>query len=197
MPVLQVIVASTRPGRVGLPVAQWVADAAREHSAFDVELVDLVDYALPLMDEPKHPRLHQYAHEHTKRWSETIQRADALAIVHPEYNFSFNAAIKNALDYLNIEWAYLPVGLVSYGGLSAGMRAAQQLKPVLGALRMVPSTESVPIPFVSQQIDDGRFVPTDIMANGATAMFGELARLVDALGPLRAAALTALRPPTA
>ncbi len=59
----------------------------------------------------------------------------------PEYNHSYNAALKNALDYLNREWAYKPVGFVSYGGVSGGLRAVQAIKPVVAALRMTPRAE--------------------------------------------------------
>ena len=110
-------------------------------------------------------------------------------IVHPEYNHSYNAAIKNALDYLHVEWNYKPVGFVSYGGVSAGVRAMTALKPVVAALRMTPVIEAVNIPFVTQFIDDdGRFVPNEQLALGAAGMLAELAKLEGALRPLRTAA---------
>ena len=186
MPLLQIIIASTRPGRVGMPVGTWVEAAARDHGAFDVELIDLAEVGLPLMDEPNHPRLKQYMHPHTIDWSRTIERADAFVLVHPEYNYSFTAPLKNALDYLHVEWAYKPVSFVSYGGISGGLRAVQGLKQVVTTLRMVPTVEAVPIPFVGQHInDDGEFVPTEVMITGANAMFAELRRLADVLTPLR------------
>jgi len=187
-PVLQIIIASTRPGRVGLPVAQWFEGVAREHGGFEVEVLDLATIALPLFDEPGHPIARQYVHAHSLAWSETIDRGDAFVLVHPEYNHSYNAALKNALDYLHVEWNYKPVGFVSYGGVSAGTRAQAALKPVLGALRMTPTTEAVNVPFVAQFIDDaGRFVPNDMLSMGALGMLGELAKLDGALRPLRAA----------
>jgi NAD(P)H-dependent FMN reductase len=172
LPTLQIIVASTRPGRVGLPVAQWILVAAQEHGGFEVELVDLAEVNLPLFDEPRHPRFQQYEHQHTRDWSATVTRGDAFVIVMPEYNYGFNAAIKNAIDYLNVEWQYKPVGLVSYGGVSAGTRAAQMLKQVLTTLKMVPIPEAVSIPFVTQFV-------------AATAMLDELLALAEALRPLR------------
>ncbi len=90
------------------------------------------------MDEPHHPKLARYAHEHTRAWSAVVDRADAVVLVFPEYNHSFPATVKNALDYLHREWADKAVGLVSYGGASSGLRAAAALKPVLTCLRMVP-----------------------------------------------------------
>ncbi len=185
-PTLQVIIGSTRPGRVGLPVAQWFEGVAREQGAFDVEVLDLAEIALPLLDEPGHPVARQYLHRHTIAWSETIDRADAFVLVHPEYNHSFNAALKNALDFLHAEWNYKPVGFVSYGGVAAGTRAMTALKPVVAALRMTPAVEAVNIPFVAQFIDDeGRFVPNEALTMGAAGMLAELARLESALRPLR------------
>ncbi|WP_203836626.1 NADPH-dependent FMN reductase [Winogradskya humida] len=186
MPILQVIVASTRPGRIGLPIATWAAEAASQVGAFDVELVDLAEFDLPLLDEPNHPRLRQYTKEHTLRWSETIARGDAFVIVHPEYNYSFNATIKNAIDYLHQEWADKPVAFVSYGGVSAGLRATQALKQVVTTLRMVPIFEAVPIPFAGQFLnDEGEFVPNEVITAGIAPMVNELARLHGALSTLR------------
>jgi NAD(P)H-dependent FMN reductase len=186
-PVLQVIAGSTRQQRKGIAVARWVEQAAREHGGFDVELVDLAEVALPIFDEPNHPRLGQYVHQHTRDWSATVARADAFVIVTPEYNHSFPASVKNALDHLFVEWADKPVGLASYGGVSAGQRAATALKPVLVSLRMVPVVEGISLPFFAQHIDeDGVFQPTDQVTGSAKAMLDELLRLTTALRPLRA-----------
>jgi NAD(P)H-dependent FMN reductase len=185
-PVLQVIAASTRPGRRGFAVARWVAQLAEQHGGFDVELVDLGEVALPVFDEPNHPRLQRYTHQHTKDWSATVARADAYLVVTPEYNHSFPASLKNALDYLSLEWADKPVGLVSYGGVSAGLRAATALKPVLAALRMVPVVEAVSVPFFAQFLDeDDEFVPNAELEAGGKGMLDELLRLAPALRQLR------------
>jgi NAD(P)H-dependent FMN reductase len=186
MPTLQIVIASTRPGRVGLPVGRWVAEAARTHGGFDVEVTDLAELALPMMDEPHHPRLRRYEHDHTKAWSARVDASDAFVLVFPEYNHSFTAPLKNALDYLHGEWAHKPVGLVSYGGVSAGTRAAQQLKPVLTALSMTPLVPAVAIPFVWQHLQDGAFVPDETLTGSADAMFDELVRIEAALRSLRA-----------
>ena len=185
-PVLQIIIASTRPGRIGLPVAQWFERAAISHGGFEVELVDLAEVKLPFFNEPNHPRLRQYTHQHTIDWSETVGRADAYVIVTPEYNYSFNAVLKNAIDFLHQEWARKPVGIVSYGGVAAGTRAAQALKPVLLSLQMTPTHGAVPIPFVQQfRQEDGSIEPNDTMSAAADAMLVELAVLAQALEPLR------------
>ncbi|MFG1658468.1 NADPH-dependent FMN reductase [Micromonospora chersina] len=187
MTTLQIIIASTRPGRLGLPVAEWIHAAAVKHGGFDeVELVDLAEWNLPFMDEPNHPRLRRYVHQHTRDWSATIDRADAFLIVMPEYNYGYTAPLKNAIDYLAHEWAYKPVGLVSYGGVSAGTRAAQMIKQVLTTLKMTPIPEAVHIPFVAQFIDDdGALRPNETMDASAEAMLDELVHWTAALAPLR------------
>jgi NAD(P)H-dependent FMN reductase len=185
-PKLHIVIASTRPGRVGQPVTDWFAARAREHGAFEVEIIDLAEIDLPFMNEPKHPRLRDYQHEHTRQWSAKVNEADAFVFVTPEYNHGFTAPLKNAIDYLHHEWAYKAVGFVCYGGVSAGTRALEMLKQVATTLRMVPVVEVVSIPFVAQFLDDDRKLqPNDVLEDAATAMLNELDRVVSALRPLR------------
>jgi NAD(P)H-dependent FMN reductase len=187
MPKLQVIIGSTRPGRVGLPVGQWFYERAVKHGGFEVELIDLAEWNLPMMDEPNHPRLRRYEHKHTKDWSAKIDQADAYVFVFPEYNYGFSAPLKNAIDYLNQEWQYKPAGLVSYGAVAAGGRAAQMLKQVLTGVKLVPLFEAVLIPFVSQFLnDEGQIQANEIMDEAARVMLDELVRWSGALKTLRA-----------
>jgi NAD(P)H-dependent FMN reductase len=186
-PVLRIIIGSTRPGRVAPAVADWIAERAREHGGFDVQVTDLAELNLPILDEPNHPRLHQYVHQHTKDWSALVEGSDAFIFVTPEYNYGFNAALKNAIDYLHREWQHKPAGIVSYGGVAAGTRAAQMLKQVLTALKMMPMLEAVNIPFVHSHLDeDSRLKPTEAMEASATAMLDELLRWTESMRSLRA-----------
>ncbi len=188
MPVLRIIIASTRPGRAGLPVATWFIGLAREHGGFDVEVTDLAEMDLPFMDEPKHPRLREYTHEHTRAWSEAVDASDAFVFVMPEYNFGINAPLKNAIDYLHREWHDKAVGFVSYGGIAAGTRAVQMTKQIVSAVKMLPVYEAVYIPFVARPIADGRFTPSDVTQDSASALLDELVRVEAALHTLRAPA---------
>ena len=188
-PTLMVIVASTRPGRAGRAVADWFVADARELDRFDLDVVDLAELSLPMMDEPNHPRLREYVNPHTHAWSARVEAADAVAFVMPEYNHGFTAPLKNAIDYLHHEWHHKPAGLVTYGGVAAGTRAAQMIKQVLVALRMVPIYEAVPIPFIAGLLDDeGRLEPTEPMREAAASMLAELERVEAALRPLRSPA---------
>jgi NAD(P)H-dependent FMN reductase len=183
---LKIVIASTRPGRKGRAIGDWIRDRAIAHGGFDVEILDLAEINLPFMDEPHHPRLRQYQHQHTRDWSAAVEAADAFIFVMPEYNYGMVAPLKNAIDYLHQEWQYKPVGFVSYGGVSAGTRAAQMTKQVITTLKMVPLSEAVSIPFVQQFIgEDGAVHANDVMEAAATAMLDELERWAAALQRLR------------
>lgn len=185
-PRLMIILVSTRPGRAGAPIAEWIHGRADADGRFEIDFVDLAQLALPFMDEPNHPRLQQYTHQHTKDWSARVGAADAFVFVMPEYNYGFTAPLKNAIDYLNNEWHYKPVGLVSYGGVSAGTRAVQMVKQVVTTLKMVPLFEAVSIPFHTQFInDEGMLEPNEVMEQAAGAMFDELLRWDEVLRPRR------------
>ncbi|MCD6065150.1 MAG: NADPH-dependent reductase [Flavipsychrobacter sp.] len=183
---LKIIAATTRPGRKSPEVAAWILEIAEKHGGFEVELLDLAAINLPMMDEPEHPRMQRYTQEHTKAWSRTINDADAFIIVTAEYNHGYPAPLKNALDYLYNEWTYKPVAFVSYGGVAAGTRAVQQLKPVVAAQKMVPVVESVNVPFFTKYItEDDRFVGDEGLEKSAHGMLAELAKWAEALKPMR------------
>ncbi|HEY6475201.1 MAG TPA: NAD(P)H-dependent oxidoreductase [Polyangia bacterium] len=182
---LQVIFASTRDGRQGFPIAEWVVERARAHGKFEPEMVDLREVNLPLFDEPKHPRFRQYEHAHTKAWSATVDAADAFVFVTPEYNYTMPPALLNAVDYLFAEWAYKPAAIVSYGGISGGTRSAQTTKLMLTGLKVMPLPEGVSIPFFSKMISEGRFTAGEIQEKSALAMLDELDRWAVALASLR------------
>ena len=186
MPTLDVIIASTRPGRVGLPIGKWFFERAKAHGKFDVELVDLAEVNLPFLDEPKHPRLRQYEHEHTKKWSARVAAADAFVIVTPEYNYGMPAPLVNALDFLYVEWNYKPVGFVSYGGVSGGTRAVQAARQLVMALKMTPIVEGVAIPFFQKLMDDkGGFKGDEGHEKAGVVMLDELVRWCGALKGMR------------
>jgi NAD(P)H-dependent FMN reductase len=184
---LHVVVASTRPNRVGLPVARWFHAVAARSEHFHAELVDLAEVALPLIDEPNHPRLRKYTKPHTQAWSARVDAADAFVFVTPEYNYSAPPSLINALDYLFHEWGYKPAAFVSYGGVSGGTRSVQMTKQVLTTLKIMPIPEAVTIPFVQQSMDaaTGAFKGSEPLEKAAHGMLAELARWAAALKPMR------------
>ncbi|GAB2907661.1 NAD(P)H-dependent oxidoreductase [Paralcaligenes sp. KSB-10] len=183
---LHVIICSTRPGRVGPSVAHWFNDYAAQHSEFEVVLVDLADFNLPLYDEPHHPALRQYEKEHTKAWSASVSAADAYVFVTPEYNYGPPPSFVNALNYVYKEWNYKPCGFVSYGGVSGGLRAVQLEKQLVTTLKMMPMVEGVAIPMVATLLDENKnFKANELIINSATTMLNELYRWTEALKSLR------------
>ncbi|GID98347.1 NADPH-dependent FMN reductase [Amorphoplanes digitatis] len=117
-----VIVASTREGRFGPTVAAWFAGVARGRAGLDIEIVDLAD-------------------EDTV--TKQLGVADAFVVVTPEYNHSYPAPLKAVIDAHRDEWLVKPVGFVSYGGLSGGLRAVEHLRPVFAELHAVTVRETV------------------------------------------------------
>ncbi|AYG02510.1 NADPH-dependent FMN reductase [Gryllotalpicola protaetiae] len=179
MSTLLVIVASVRPTRIGGAVAEWVLEHATQRSGFEVEVADLRELDLPIMNEPHHPRLKQYEYEHTRQWSAIVDDADGFIIVTPEYNHSIPGALKNAMDYLLQEWRGKPVGVVSYGGVSAGTRATVALQVVLANFAMRGTAANVEIQWVAQRIDErGAFVTDERLDAVLEAQLDELAALL-------------------
>src|SRR6266446_2487669 len=130
---IAIVTGSTRPGRNNETVANWVYSISKERKDAEFELVDIANYKLPLLDEAMPPVFGQYAHEHTKAWSEKIDSFDAYVFVTPEYNHSTSAALKNAIDYLYREWNNKAAGFVSYGG-AGGARAVEHLRLIMADL---------------------------------------------------------------
>lgn len=185
-PKLYVIAVSTRPGRAGFPLATWMFEQAKTDAAFDVELVDLKEVNLPMFDEPRHPRLRQYEHDHTKRWSAKVDAADAFVFVTPEYDHGTPPSLINALVFLAQEWAHKPVGFVSYGGPAGGIRAVQMVKPMLAALKMVVVLESVMAPLFMHSIDEqGVFKASEFQSTSAKAMLEALQKWTKTLAAMR------------
>src|SRR5690554_3873485 len=173
---LKIINSTVRPSRKGPIVVQWIKEKAQLQGGFEVEVLDLKEINLPLMNESKHPRFKEYEHEHTMRWSKKIGEADAFIFVTAEYDHNYPAPLRNALEYLVQEWAYKPTGIVSYGGVSAGTRAAKSLQGDLASLQVVTLKEMVNIPFFAEFIKEEKFVPNDITNKAADVMLKQLLR---------------------
>jgi NAD(P)H-dependent FMN reductase len=181
---LQIILGSTRPGRAGEAVAQWAYKAASKRDDFEVELVDVADYELPLLDEPVPPMMKQYTKEHTKKWSEKIAQADGYIIVAAEYNHSIAGGLKNAIDYLNHEWRDKSVGFVSYGS-AGGARAVEHLRGVAGELHMADVREQILLYLASDFEKYSDFKPTETHEEQLNKVFDQVTRWAKALQPLR------------
>jgi NAD(P)H-dependent FMN reductase len=171
---LRIVVSSTRPGRIGPKVAEWVA-AQAPASEWEVELLDLS--SLPFFDEEDMPRNGNYAKPHTKDWASKVFESDAIVVVTPQYNRSFPAPIKNAIDYLFAEWDAKPIALVGYGW-SGASDATADLTKVLGHVKadVVGSTGLV---FTQDVSPAGELDVTDERSAQLDALLAALAAKVD------------------
>jgi len=185
MPKLMIILGSVREGGIGQSVGSWVRKAAEEDGRFEVDFADLREVALPLMDEPNHPRLQQYTRPQTIEWSKRVSGADAFIFAFPEYNHSYSAPIKNAIDHVSLEWDRKPVSFVNWGGNSGGTRAQAALRPVVTALGMVMTHGLVEINFPQQHLEEGVFEPNEQQRTVMGLILDELVALDGALQPLR------------
>lgn len=159
---IQVILGSTREGRRGDKVAKWIFGQLQKFPDVQAELLDLRDYPLPFYEDPASPSTLKgnYKSEVAKKWAQKVNESDGYILVTPEYNHGYSAVLKNALDYAYDEWGKKAVGIVSYGGQSGGIRAAEQLRLVAIELQMVPIQEAIHIQFIKTAFDE-KGKPTD------------------------------------
>jgi NAD(P)H-dependent FMN reductase len=181
-----IILGSTRPGRNGAAVARWVLQVASQRSDADFELVDLVDYPLPHLDEIMPPSLGQYQNPHTKEWAAKIASFDGFIMVTPEYNHSTSGVLKNAIDYLFKEWNHKAVGFVSYGSVG-GARAAEHLRLVAAELKMADVRSQVALSLFTEFVNFSQFAPGDHQVVSLNALIDEVIEWSSALAPLREA----------
>jgi NAD(P)H-dependent FMN reductase/GNAT superfamily N-acetyltransferase len=182
-----VLVCTTRPGALGPAVGRWLTGTLGPRAAelgAELVLLPLADLGLPFLDEEEHPASGIYRHAHTRRWSALADAADGFVAVTPEYNYGMPAVLKNALDYLGREWAWKPVGFVSYGNTSAGTRSVQHAKQVVTTLRMVPLGATVALR-IGDAITDGQVHQDPALTGAATGLLDELVRVAQALRTLR------------
>jgi len=148
---------------------------AEERKDVEVELIDLAEVNLPFLDEPVPALMHQYSKDHTKKWAEKIGSGDGYIFVTPEYNHSYSAVLKNAIDFLNLEWNNKPVSFISYGSVAAGSRAVEHLRSVAAELKMFDLKEQMLLPnYWSGLNETGQFEFDEHHENQATALLDSL-----------------------
>lgn len=181
---IQIILGSTRPGRIGEAVAQWALKSAAEHSDVDFELVDVADYNLPLLDEPVPPMMQNYSKDHTKKWSSKIKEADGYIFVTAEYNHNVPGNFKNAVDFLNHEWADKAIGFVSYGS-NGGGRATEGWRLTAAELHMADVREQLLL-YLDRDFENySTFIPTDAHKIQLNKVIDEVVRWAGALKTVR------------
>jgi len=180
-----VILGSTRPGRNGEAVAKWVYDIASKRDDAEFEYIDIVDFNLPLLDEPVPPSYGQYSKEHTKRWAEKIGSLDAFIFVTPEYNHGTSGALKNAIDFLFAEWNNKAAGFVSYGS-AYGVRAVEHLRLVMGEIMVADVRTQVMLSLFTDFENFSVFKPAERHEQVLSDMIGQVVSWGTALKAVRA-----------
>ena len=182
-----VILGSTRPGRNGKGVADWVIAHTADRPGATYELVDLADYPLPLLDEPAPASMQQYSKEHTLRWAAKVAEFDGYIFVSPEYNHSTSGVLKNALDFLNAEWNNKAAALVTYGSVG-GARAAEHLRAILSELQVAHVRQQMTFSLFTDFTDFTTFTPGPQHDDFLPLMLNQLEAWAGALKTLRAPA---------
>jgi NAD(P)H-dependent FMN reductase len=158
-PKIAIILGSTRPGRKGADVAKWVYDLASKRDDATFELIDLLDYPLPHLDEAVPPAYGQYANDHTKEWAAKIAQYDGYVFVTPEYNRSTSGVLKNAIDFLYAEWNNKAASFVSYGATASGVRAVEHLRTMMAELQIADVRTQVSLSFAHDWVNYTELAP--------------------------------------
>jgi NAD(P)H-dependent FMN reductase len=184
---LVIVIGTVREGRFGPVVASWVAGQAAAHGAFDVEVADLADYEIPLTLPAASPKFAGAGYPRPAGMAaltSRLDRADAFILVTPEYNHSYPASLKAAIDWHFSQWTAKPVAFVSYGGAAGGRHAVLHLENVLTELHAVATRDGLAFPSYFTGWQDGR--PLDSEAGGyAKALLDQLAWWAAALHAAR------------
>jgi NAD(P)H-dependent FMN reductase len=181
---IAIILGSTRPGRNGKAVADWVTDKAAARTAANYELVDLVDHPLPHIDEALPPTMGQYTGEHTKKWAKKIGSYDGFIFVTPEYNHSTSGVLKNAIDYLYAEWNNKAAAFVSYGSLG-GARAIEHLRAILSELQVAHVRQQLSFSMFTDFENFSTFAPGPQHDEAAVVLFDQLESWAEAMKTVR------------
>ncbi len=172
---IKIITGSSRPQRFNTQPTKWIETIAKSFGNFEVEVLDLKEINLPFLDEANPPMMNKYENQHTKDWSKKVEEADGFIFVTPEYNHSFSPILKNAIDYLFLEWNYKPLTFVSYGSLAGGSRAVEHLRAVAAEIKMYDLREQILLPnYWSNLNDKGEYVFTEEQSSSAKHMIEAL-----------------------
>ena len=182
-----IILGSTRPGRNGEAVAKWVFDVAAKRTDAEFELVDLLDYNLPHLDEAIPPSMGQYSKPHTIEWAKKIDSFDGFIMVTPEYNHAPSGVLKNAIDFLFKEWNNKAVGFVGYGSVG-GARAVEHLRLIAGELMLADVRAQVLLSLATDFENYSKFLPSERQEQALGTVLDQTVTWSKALETVRQAA---------
>lgn len=177
---LAILTGSVRDGRFGPTVTNWFAGVVAARRDFDVDVIDLASFDIPA---------DMSVNDDQREFAARIEAADAIVVVTPEYNHSFLGPLKTAIDSLKTQWEAKPVGFISYGGISGGLRAVEALRIVFAELHAVTVRDVVPFPMAWEKFDaDGDPVEIEVVGVAADALLNNLTWWAAALKKARAEA---------
>ncbi|SFL72116.1 NAD(P)H-dependent FMN reductase [Gracilibacillus orientalis] len=181
---IAIIIGSTRPGRNGETVAHWVYEIANQRSDAEFEIVDIADYELPLLDEPKGAASGEYTKLHTKAWSKKIETFDGFIFVTPEYNHATSPALMNAIDFLYKEWNNKAAGFVGYGAAGA-TTAVENLRMIMAELEVADVRAQVRLSLFTDFENFSELKPAAFQEKSVHAMLEQVINWSNALSVLR------------
>lgn len=168
-----IVVGSVRKGRNAEAVSKWMYDFATKRNDADYEMVDLINYRLPLLGQEIPSEQQEVANLAIKGWSEKMATFDGYIFVTPEYNHAVGGALKNAIDYLNPELNNKAAGLVGYGSLG-GVRAHENMRLILGELQVADVRTAVTFSLMSDFENMSLFKPAVYHEGNANTMLDQL-----------------------
>jgi NAD(P)H-dependent FMN reductase len=186
-----IIIGSTRPGRLGAQVAEWVRDVSARRSDAEFELVDLAEFRLPLFDQPVPPAMGGTGGPEAQAWVRTIDTCDGFVFVTPEYNHQLPGALKNAIDFVYTGWADKAAGIVSYGA-AGGTGSAAQLRQMCGLLGLADVPAQVSLHLATDFENFTVFVPSEPRTRSLEELLDRVVAWTAALEPLRSARAAAV-----
>lgn len=153
---LVVFYGSVRSERQGIRAARFIVERCRARG-HDVDLIDPLDFPLPLLDKMYKEYTPETAPEVLQRMARLIVPADGYIVVSGEYNNSVPPALSNLLDHFLEEYFWKPSGIVCYSaGAFGGVRAAMTLRCMLAEMGMSSIPSIFPVPKVQDAFgEDG------------------------------------------
>ncbi|MGE6490091.1 MULTISPECIES: NAD(P)H-dependent oxidoreductase [unclassified Exiguobacterium] len=173
-----IVLGSTREGRVSPQVGEWVKELADKRGDANYEVIDIADYNLPLLGEAGQDASGAAA------WSEKIAQMDGFIFIVQEYNHSISASLKNALDYLRVEWNNKAAGIVSYGSVG-GARATEHLRGILSELSIAHVRVHPALSLFTDFENGTHFAPKDVQAQSVNDMLDQLLPWTEAMQSVR------------
>lgn len=186
-PKILVILGSSREGRRGDKVAKAAMTSLSKVKSATFEFIDLRDWDFPFYNLPGYPSTKRGVFESDlqKKWAKKIEDGDGFIFITPEYNHGYSAVLKNAIDFLWYEWNHKPVTFISYGSMSGGLRAVEQLRQVVIEVEMVPIRESVALMYIKRLIDENGILKDDSFDHRVVDLGEKITKWAEALKKIR------------